>query len=358
MLPTANVSDQSAESENTSESQGSAPGAVPAPPAPPAAPSAPPAPPAQAGTSPDTAAPQAPGAPPAVPSPPATAQAAVPAAPQNEAQAAPVAPPAPAASAAPAPSIPPTPPTPVAEVEVAAQPPQAPAAPAQAAPPPAPPAPAAPAYAQPVAPAAPAAPTQQAQVPVQHVPNAGIQAVPNPNDPSAMLASMGFEGVDLSGYGAFPVIRLHEGEYNSSDGALVLGPQFDCIFLESKKKLFYKNGLPPGDPNEEFFYTYDDQFDTRERPVQQILQEWAARGWTAPQRKPYVDQMCRIVGGAHDGKIIILSIPKTSIQRWSSHLVNMVAAGKNPKADTTRVSKGPRVTNVTYPFTPMQFDIA
>jgi len=289
------------------------------------APNAPPAPPAAVGA-PAAAAPPPP--PSAVAAPAAPAPAAAPAAP--------AAPPAAVAAPAPAPSAPASPPP----AAVAAPAPAAVAAPAPA------PAPAA----APAAEAPPAPANALVDAPAQTA-----VATTTGNPMVAAAAEQGFEGLDFDGFGAFPIISLKQGTFTSTDNWTLPDP-FYAILQGSRKKFIYKNGLPDTDPDVQFFYTYDEVVAINGDSVEGILAEWKSKGWMF-NKKPYLDVTMTLQGGEHQDKIVILSVPKTSISRLSAHWANMMATRKPLEAILTKIGKAPMVTSTKFDFTPIQFDV-
>jgi hypothetical protein len=168
-------------------------------------------------------------------------------------------------------------------------------------------------------------------------------------------AESGFEGLDFDGYGTFPMVSLKQGTFTCSDGWSLSDP-FYAVLMSSKKKFIYKNGLADNDPDSTFFYSYDQVSSVSGESVDSILTEWRARGWK-PVLKPYLDVAMRLSGGEHDGTVVVLSVPKTSIGRLSAHWANMMATGKPIDSILTRIGKAPIVKAKGFEFTPISFDI-
>jgi hypothetical protein len=166
---------------------------------------------------------------------------------------------------------------------------------------------------------------------------------------------MGFEGLDFDGFGAFPMVSLKQGTFSCSDGWTLPDP-FYAVLMSSKKKWIYKNGLPDRDPETKFFYTYDQETTISGEAVEDVLAEWRAKGWK-PVMKPYLDVAMRLVGGEHDGKVVALSVPKTSIGRVSAHWANMMASGKPIDQIITKIGKAALVKSKGFEFTPISFEI-
>ena len=183
-------------------------------------------------------------------------------------------------------------------------------------------------------------------------------SVPATTGAAAIVAKaeeMGFEGLDLGGYGAFPMVSLKQGTFSCSDGWTLPDP-FYAVLLSSKKKWLYTNGLPDSDPGKEIFYTYDQVVSISGEAVEDLVAAWRAKGQT-PVIKNYLDVAMRLVGGEHDGTAVALSVPKTSIGRLSAHWANMMASGQPIENIVTKISKGPIVKTKKGEFIPIYFDI-
>lgn len=167
------------------------------------------------------------------------------------------------------------------------------------------------------------------------------------------LAEDGFEGLDL-GFGAFPIIVLQNtGDFTSSDGA-ELGTEFDCVVMNSRNKFICKNTGNPKD-DEDFFYSYDKEVNTSGEDVKVKIAEWKGKGW-GYEWKPYLDVAAQIHGGDNDGELVMFSIPKTSITRFSGYLASVkMKEGVPPSGVVTRVYRGDKITKVKYPFFPWAF---
>ena len=167
------------------------------------------------------------------------------------------------------------------------------------------------------------------------------------------LAEDGFEGLDL-GFGAFPIVVLQNtGDFTSSEGA-EFGTEFDCIVMNSREKFICKNTKADKD-DEDFFYSYDKEFATNGDPATKRIGEWAEKGW-GYEWKPYLDVAAQLVGGEYDGELVMFSIPKTSIARFSGYLATVkMKAGVAPNGVVTRVYRGDKITKVKYPFFPWAF---
>lgn len=169
-------------------------------------------------------------------------------------------------------------------------------------------------------------------------------------------SDMGFDGVDLTGFGAFPIVSLQKETFKTTEG-YVLGDSFEGYPQGSRKKWIYKNGLANENPDVAFFYTYDDELSIKGEPIPEILAGWKERGWNYV-KNPYVELFVRLEGGEQSGQVVALSIPKTSIPRFSNFIVTLLAkGGEGMKTTLCWFGKGPEVTKVRNPFIPLAFRV-
>lgn len=229
------------------------------------------------------------------------------------------------------------------------------------------------AYAPPPSPAVTAPVSQEASAAVvaaQAAPSAAPVAVANPptqmpatRTPAATslatsgvggaLASEGFDGLDF-GFGSFPMITLqNDGTYQSSEGGN-LGSDFYCQILGSTPKWIYKNDQKG--PAEDFFYTFDRVYSVQGEPIEEILAGWKAKGWEFEVKK-YLDVQAQMVTNDEDnGTLVLLSIPPTSITKFSGYLATVAGRhGRQVASVVTHVKLGDKVTKVKYPFHPWAF---
>ena len=168
------------------------------------------------------------------------------------------------------------------------------------------------------------------------------------------LEAAGFEGLRI-GIGAFPFVKLQGETFTTSEGES-LGQTFVCVIHTSKSKKFYKCR---DDQNaEEFFYTYDDVMTTANKQVQDILADWANRGWTQPVVKNYLDVTAQLVdlNTRELGGMVLLSVPDTSNPRFSGYITTLAATHRcMPNQVVTQIYPGQKVTSVKFPFHPWAF---
>lgn len=185
-----------------------------------------------------------------------------------------------------------------------------------------------------------------------------MDAQSGPNAIAAQLAELGFDGVDFSGFGAFPIVSLQKETFRSTEGD-VLGASFTGYVRGSRKKWIYKNGLIDQDPNSAFFYTYDDEQTIKGEAVSDVLQDWKSRGWR-PMKSPYIELFVSLADGEKAGQIVALSIPKTSIQRFSNFMLRLYGRGQENMESTLcefgqgKEVSGPKIKN---PWIPLDFKV-
>jgi len=167
------------------------------------------------------------------------------------------------------------------------------------------------------------------------------------------LGQAGFEGLEF-GFGAFPVVTLQNtGQFETSEGG-VLGSSFNCILLGSKAKWICKNDQR-GDA-EDFFYSFDRVTALTGEDAKTIIDGWTQRGWKHEWKK-YLDVQAQMVTDDEDnGALVMLSIPPTSINRFSGYVATVIGRYQQEITQVvTRCELGEKVTKVRYPFHPWSF---
>lgn len=196
-------------------------------------------------------------------------------------------------------------------------------------------------------------PTAPAQVPQAPVPSVGTSMTATGGILGG-LQEEGFDGLEM-GFGAFPTVKL-QGETFSTSEEESLGNTFACVIHGSRKKYFLK--CKDSQDAEEFVYTYDKQVTSGGKPIADILQAWAEKGWTKPVWKEYLDVTAQIVEiqSRSLGKVVLLSIPKTSNARLTGYLTTLkVGQGLSPSEVITQIYPGQKITSVKFPFHPWAF---
>lgn len=162
--------------------------------------------------------------------------------------------------------------------------------------------------------------------------------------------AQGIVGLDFAQYGVLPNCSLNKGAFKLSDGTS-LGTEFVCVIQEVKPKYLYKTAVADLDPRHSVVYTYD-KTSTNGKPLQPIIDGWAAQGMGFDV-KNYLEAVCVL----EDNRIILLSIPQTSISRLTSHVITVTVSKRLLSQVKTRVFIGPEVKS-KIPFSPISFEIA
>ena len=163
--------------------------------------------------------------------------------------------------------------------------------------------------------------------------------------------AQGLLGLDFNQYGVLPICALNHGSFRLNNGTN-LGTDFNCIVHDAKPKYLYKTSVPDNDPRHAVAYSYD-QTSSNGKPVRDILDEWARQGM-GYDVKNYLELTCRL----DDGRIILLSVPPTSVSRFTNHVITVTSLRKLISQVRTHVFIAPEVTKVRNPFTPIGFEIA
>lgn len=170
------------------------------------------------------------------------------------------------------------------------------------------------------------------------------------------LAGAGFEGLDI-GFGSFPVIRLQDQSFSTSDGD-VIGSTFLCVVHASRTKWLYK--ADDSKDTDDFVYSYDQQYTTAGRPIEEVTAEWEAKGFTEPVWKKYIDVTAQMVDANTRslGNVVILSVPNNSVPRLTGYLTTILLGQRlQPNEVITQVMPGQRVTSAKKPFYPWAFKL-
>ena len=161
--------------------------------------------------------------------------------------------------------------------------------------------------------------------------------------------AQGIVGLDFKSFGVLPNCSLNKGAFKLSDGTS-LGTEFVCTIQEVRPKFLYKTAVADQDPRHSVCYSYDHQT-SNGKPLQPILDGWAAQG-LSHETKQYLECTCVL----DDSRVILLSVPQTSISRLTSHVITVTVSKRLLSQVKTRVSIGPEVKS-KFPFTPMSFEV-
>lgn len=171
-------------------------------------------------------------------------------------------------------------------------------------------------------------------------------------------AAEGFEGMDLGGFGAFPMISLkNDGNFETHDG-VVIGTEFYAVVLGTKEKFVYSNGLATSDVDYKVVFSPDREYTTKGEPIPAILSEWQSKGWT-PKMKKYLDILAQYktsdVSSPLYDQMVLLSVPPASTPKFWAMYLGVKNSGRQMNSILVHVHKGQKVTSGKFPFTPWGF---
>ena len=164
------------------------------------------------------------------------------------------------------------------------------------------------------------------------------------------LAAQGFAGLDF-GFGSLPIVSLDQGSFKMSDGTS-LGEEFYCQMQQSRPKLLFKTALDQKDPRHSLCYSYDGITDTKGASVQAQIDAWARMG-ISHEKKQYLEVFALLT----NQDTVLLSVPPTSVRRFSALIATMAGRGLPVTETWVKVFKGPKVTNTAVAFVPWAFEV-
>ena len=144
-------------------------------------------------------------------------------------------------------------------------------------------------------------------------------------------ANAGFEGLELE-WNSFPIIILKNGQFTSRDG-IKLGQEFSFKLVQTSKVVIFKNGGT--EDEEDFVYSYPPDgkspstctITTAGEQLESVFAKWRSQGFTNHVAKSYLSAAAEITTGDMEGEIASLSIPPSSVGRFSSLPIRIRRAG-------------------------------
>jgi len=131
-------------------------------------------------------------------------------------------------------------------------------------------------------------------------------AAPGTGPTSARFASLHGE----LKFGSFPQVKLDKDKFEvAEEGTL---EEFYFNPLQARKRWIYKSKN-----KEEIFFSYDQKVATDGIAVDQKIANWKADGDVLKEVREYQEVAGRVYGGEFDGRMVILSVPPTSVGRLS-----------------------------------------
>jgi len=167
----------------------------------------------------------------------------------------------------------------------------------------------------------------------------------------AVAAQAGFSGLEI-GFGSFDIMKL-DGESFMIDGETLDEKEVPMIVTQTREKFIIKE-LCDGD-TDEFIYSYDNVTDTSGVPVESFRSRLAGQGLEV-ETKTYLEAVAEIKDGQFDGEFVLLSIPPSSLKRFSGYVVKVQHKyGVNPDKVVTMVSVGKKITKGKNSWCPWKF---
>ena len=162
----------------------------------------------------------------------------------------------------------------------------------------------------------------------------------------------GFLGLTFDSYGVFPIVKLDQGDFRTSEGE-DLGTEFNCVMMRSRPKFLYRTDLSRDDDRNEIVYTYDNVTSASGVPIEQIFDGWRQKGLQPkPEPTRYVEVTAKMVPS---GQVVLLSVAQQSVGNLSAYWAQMRFKGLDIKNVVTRVYRGKKVERVKNPFYPWAF---
>lgn len=164
-------------------------------------------------------------------------------------------------------------------------------------------------------------PTPSAAVPVaQAIPAATGTAVASAQPPKAGALSIldgvrneAFSSLDNQlRFGSFPTIKLDKDKFIIVDGKEEVD-EFTCHILVVRPKWIYKTAT--GNEQGEMFYSYDKLYDTKGKPIEDIIKEWKADGLSVKEVREYSEVAAIMKDTSLKDEMVLLSVPPASVGR-------------------------------------------
>jgi hypothetical protein len=157
----------------------------------------------------------------------------------------------------------------------------------------------------------------------------------------AQMAEQGHEGLAI-GYRSYTTVKLDTGEFVTGDGVSLEEKTFQVHVMGSKPRWLYTD--TEEDEGGTVVYTSDKVYTTDGTPLDDIIAEWKAEDKPVII-KPYLDVTVDVISGTLEGEIVVLSVPKSGIERYSGHVGRAVYMKMDIRNVVTEVRIGKKVTN-------------
>jgi hypothetical protein len=156
----------------------------------------------------------------------------------------------------------------------------------------------------------------------------------------AQMAEQGHEGLAL-GYRSYMTLRLNGSEFVTGDDTTLEEKSFQVYVMGSKPRWMYTD--TEEDEGGTVVYTSDKVYTTDGTPLADIIAEWKAEDKPVVI-KPYLDVTVDVISGTLDGEIVVLSVPKSGIERYSGHVGRAVYLKMDIRNVVTEVRLGKKAT--------------
>ncbi|NCC34315.1 MAG: hypothetical protein EOM24_20230 [Chloroflexia bacterium] len=163
-----------------------------------------------------------------------------------------------------------------------------------------------------------------------------------------IAAQQGFDDLDFTAYGIWPIVSLDRGDFKVSTGGS-LGREFYAQIQQKRKKFLFSNGVPYGQKGAEAVYSYDGVTASGSgKPLSELT-----AGWAKTEKREYLELVCRL----KDSRIILLSVPPQSVSRFVTFVADTITSRVLVANAWCRVHIGPRVEKAAVPFDPIGFEL-
>lgn len=136
------------------------------------------------------------------------------------------------------------------------------------------------------------------------------------------MAEEGLEGLSV-GFMSFDSIRLKDGQFIMGSDEEELGREFSCVVVTTRPRYIVRQSSD-GDADVYYSYQKDGLVDTEGNDKTELLREWKEDGYENPIIKEYAEVLAllsRPEDQDKNGAMVMLSVPPTSLQRFSGFLV-------------------------------------
>ena len=165
-------------------------------------------------------------------------------------------------------------------------------------------------------------------------------------------ADDGFDALDDEiGFGSFPMVKLDKSKFVIDKAEY---DEFHAVILSARPKWVYKAD------DDHLLYSYDQVYDTSGKTIEAVKAEWKADGVsTAISVSKYMECASKVVSeGAHQGRIVLLSVAPASVKRLGGYRAELKLTGKSLGKVVTRIFPGDKVQiNPKISFYPWNFEL-